>query len=51
MSAAAARLRVLFVDDEARITRARKALFRDLEVHTCNDPQPSQCLCNTAAPL
>lgn len=32
-------LRVLFVDDEARITRALKALFRDLEVYTTNDPR------------
>ena len=31
MSAAAVPLRVLFVDDEARITRALKALFRDLD--------------------
>lgn len=32
-------LRVLFVDDEARITRALRVLFRDLEVHTVNDPR------------
>ena len=31
-------LRVLFVDDEARITRALRALFRDLEVFVTNDP-------------
>ena len=31
-------LRVLFVDDEARITRALRALFRDLDVHVTNDP-------------
>ncbi|HQW64491.1 MAG TPA: response regulator [Pseudomonadota bacterium] len=44
MSAAAARLRVLFVDDEARITRALKALFRDLEAYTCNDPHHAAAL-------
>lgn len=32
-------LRVLFIDDEARITRALKVLFRDYEVYTCNDPR------------
>jgi DNA-binding NtrC family response regulator len=32
-------LRVLFIDDEARITRALKALFRDYEVYTVNDPR------------
>jgi DNA-binding NtrC family response regulator len=31
-------LRVLFVDDEARITRALRALFRDLETYVTNDP-------------
>lgn len=31
-------LRVLFVDDEARITRALRALFRDFEAHVTNDP-------------
>lgn len=30
-------LRVLFVDDEARIVRALKALFRDVEVYTTSD--------------
>lgn len=33
------RYRVLFVDDEARITRALKALFRDLEPYTTNEPR------------
>lgn len=32
-------LRVLFVDDEARILRALKALFRDVEVFTTTDPR------------
>lgn len=32
-------LRVLFVDDEARILRALKALFRDVEVYTTADPR------------
>jgi DNA-binding NtrC family response regulator len=31
-------LRVLFVDDEARITRALRALFRDFETYVTNDP-------------
>jgi DNA-binding NtrC family response regulator len=31
-------LRLLFVDDEARITRALRALFRDFETHVTNDP-------------
>lgn len=31
-------LRVLFVDDEARITRALRALFRDVETYVTNDP-------------
>lgn len=33
------RHRILFVDDEARITRALKALFRDHEVYATNDPR------------
>jgi DNA-binding NtrC family response regulator len=32
-------IRLLFVDDEARITRALKALFRDCEVYVTNDPR------------
>ncbi|UXI68845.1 response regulator [Tahibacter amnicola] len=32
-------LRVLFVDDEARILRALKALFRDLETFITSDPR------------
>ncbi|MEO8672233.1 MAG: response regulator [Tahibacter sp.] len=32
-------IRVLFIDDEARILRALKALFRDVEVYTCTDPR------------
>lgn len=32
-------LRVLFVDDEARIVRALKALFRDVEVYSTSDPR------------
>lgn len=35
----APRYRILFVDDEARITRALKALFRDHDVFTTNDPR------------
>jgi DNA-binding NtrC family response regulator len=31
-------LRVLFIDDEARITRALRALFRDFETYVTNDP-------------
>jgi serine/threonine-protein kinase len=37
-------LRVLFIDDEARITRALKALFRDCEVYTLNDPREAAAL-------
>jgi serine/threonine-protein kinase len=33
------RLRVLFIDDEARILRALKALFRDVEVFSTSDPR------------
>ena len=33
------RYRLLFVDDEARITRALKALFRDHECYVTNDPR------------
>lgn len=33
------RIRVLCIDDEARILRALKALFRDHEVYTTTDPQ------------
>jgi DNA-binding NtrC family response regulator len=36
---AAPRYRLLFVDDEARITRALRALFRDHEVYSTNDPR------------
>lgn len=36
---AAAPIRVLFIDDEQRITRALKVLFRDFEVYTTNDPR------------
>jgi DNA-binding NtrC family response regulator len=36
---AATRYRLLFVDDEARITRALRALFRDHDVWTTNDPR------------
>ena len=32
-------LRLLCIDDEARITRALKALFRDCQVELCNDPR------------
>jgi DNA-binding NtrC family response regulator len=32
-------LRILFVDDEARILRALKALFRDVEVYSTADPR------------
>ena len=32
-------LRLLCIDDEARITRALKALFRDCDVQLCNDPR------------
>jgi DNA-binding NtrC family response regulator len=32
------RIRVLCIDDEARILRALKALFRDMEVYTTTDP-------------
>jgi len=32
-------LRLLCIDDEARITRALKALFRDCQVEPCNDPR------------
>jgi DNA-binding NtrC family response regulator len=32
-------LRVLFVDDEARILRALKALFRDLDVYATTEPR------------
>lgn len=39
MDATPARFRLLFIDDEARITRALKALFRDYEVYTANDPR------------
>lgn len=37
-------LRVLFIDDEARITRALKVLFRDCEVYTCNDPRQAPAI-------
>ena len=37
--AAVPRYRILFVDDEARITRALRALFRDHEVYATNDPR------------
>jgi DNA-binding NtrC family response regulator len=37
-------LRVLFIDDEARITRALRVLFRDCEVYTCNDPRQAPAL-------
>ncbi|HET7843001.1 MAG TPA: response regulator [Xanthomonadales bacterium] len=37
-------LRVLFIDDEARITRALKVLFRDYEVYTCNDPRQAPAI-------
>ncbi len=33
------RFRVLFIDDEPRITRALKALFRDFEAYEVNDPR------------
>ena len=33
-----AQIRVLFIDDEARILRALKALFRDYEVYATTDP-------------
>ena len=39
METTPARYRLLFIDDEARITRALKALFRDYEVYTANDPR------------
>ncbi len=32
------RIRVLCIDDEARILRALKALFRDMDVHTTTEP-------------
>ncbi len=32
-------LRILCIDDEMRILRALKALFRDCEVQLCNDPR------------
>lgn len=37
-------LRVLFIDDEARILRALKALFRDLEVHFTTEPREAPAL-------
>jgi len=37
-------LRVLFIDDEARILRALKALFRDLEVYTTTEPAQAPAL-------
>lgn len=37
--AGAARYRILFVDDEARITRALRALFRDHDVFSTNEPR------------
>jgi DNA-binding NtrC family response regulator len=37
-------LRVLFIDDEARILRALKALFRDLEVFITTDPREAPLL-------
>lgn len=37
-------LRVLFVDDEARIVRALKALFRDVEVYSTSDPREAPAL-------
>ncbi len=37
--AAGGPLRVLCVDDEARILRALKALFRDLEIHVTTEPR------------
>ncbi len=37
-------LRVLFIDDEARITRALRALFRDVEVYTTNQPTEAPAL-------
>lgn len=37
-------VRVLFIDDEARITRALKVLFRDCEVWTCNDPRQAPAI-------
>lgn len=37
-------LRVLFIDDEARILRALKALFRDLEVYITTDPREAPLL-------
>ncbi len=38
-TASVPRYRILFVDDEARITRALRALFRDHDVWTTNDPR------------
>ena len=37
-------LRVLFIYDEARILRALKALFRDLEVYTTTEPREAPAL-------
>lgn len=36
--------RILCIDDEPRITRALKALFRDLEVYVTNDPRSGAAL-------
>ena len=33
------RIKVLCIDDESRILRALKALFRDMDVHTTTDPK------------
>jgi DNA-binding NtrC family response regulator len=43
-SALAGPLRVLFIDDEARILRALKALFRDIEVHTTTEARDAPAL-------
>lgn len=40
-------LRVLFIDDEARILRALKALFREIEVHVTTEPREAAQLAVT----
>lgn len=37
-------LRLLCIDDEMRVLRALKALFRDIEVQLCNDPRQAMTM-------